>query len=158
MLNEIIVVVVGAFAKAGSIADKNGIANVFLTPVCGKIPNKAMVVAGTVAEKAGLHIGSTLLVMVTEKEPDETYGRQFGHTVLGAVAPTEILGLRKELGAALVLDVTNGSEAGEDAGEEGNTPNLNTAGLGNGANANAGNAGAGGNKAAGQDTGGKKKP
>lgn len=129
MLNEIVVVVVSAFQKPGAIADKNGIANVFLTPVAGKLPNQAMVVAGTVAEKAGLNIGSTLLVMITEKAPDETYGRQFGHTVLGPVAPTDILGLRKELGTALVIDTTNGSEATDDEAE-GATPNLNTASLG----------------------------
>ena len=112
MLNEIVVVVVGKFSKPGSEADKNGVENVYLTPVAGKMPNRAMVVAGTVAERAGLKIGSTLMVLIGERAADPVYGRQFNHTVLGEVKSPEILGLRKELGEALIIDVTNGAAGG----------------------------------------------
>lgn len=111
MLNEIVVAVVGKFSKPGSEADKNGMENVYLTPIAGKMPNRAMVVAGTVAERAGLKIGSTLMVLIGERAADPVYGRQFNHTVLGEVKPQEILGLRKELGSALVIDVTDGAAA-----------------------------------------------
>lgn len=127
MLNEIVVVVVGKFSKPGSEADKNGMENVYLTPIAGKMPNRAMVVAGTVAERAGLKVGSTLMVLIGERAADPVYGRQFNHTVLGEVKPQEILDLRKELGNALVIDVTDGATA--DAGNilEGNTqPAANT--------------------------------
>ena len=106
MFNEIVVVVVSPFQRVGKEADKNGIANVYLKCIAGKTPNQAQVVAGTVAEKAGLTIGKTLLVMVDERNPDPTYGRQFSHTVLGEVKPNEILGLQKELGKPLVIDTT----------------------------------------------------
>lgn len=126
MLNEIIVVAVSPFNKAGSEADKNGLMNVYLTPIAGKIPNQAMVVSGTVAQKAGLVVGTTLMVMISERASDPVYGRQFNHTVLGPVTPGEILGLRKELGAAIVLDTTS---ANANAPENVEVPVLNTSSL-----------------------------
>ena len=136
MFNEIFVAVISAF-QGEKKADKNGVINVWLTPVAGKVPNRAMVVAGTVAAQAGLEIGKTLMIMVTEtQEPDPQYGRRFNHTVLGEVKPSEILGLRKELGAALVIDVTAGAENTSgivnNAGAASNVPVLkvpNTSGL-----------------------------
>lgn len=112
MFNQIIVAVVGAFTKAGSEADKNGLQNVYLKCIAGKVPNKALVVAGTVAQRAGMAIGQTLLIMVDERESDPVYGRQFSHTVLGEVKPQEILGLRKDLGEPTIVDVNEGVEAG----------------------------------------------
>ena len=123
MLNEIVVVKVSAFQREGSLADKNGMANVYLTALAGKIPNKALVVAGTVAERAGLEIGKTCMVMITERDPDPQYGRQFNHTVIGEVEPSQILGYIKELGKSVVLDV-NTSVA-----NNGNTNALNTSAL-----------------------------
>ena len=128
MLNEIIVVAVSPFNKAGSEADKNGLMNVYLTPIAGKIPNQAMVVSGTVAQKAGLVVGTTLMVMISERASDPVYGRQFNHTVLGPVTPGEILGLRKELGAAIVVDTTT---EGANTVENVPTPSLNTSALPN---------------------------
>ena len=131
--NEIVVVVCSAFQKPGSLADKNGIENVFLTVVAGKIPNQAIVVSGTVAEKAGLTIGSTKLVMVNERDEDPVYGRQFSHTVLGDVAPSEILGLRRELGNPVVVDTTGTEGNPEGAAGAGSAAkpqlNTNTSGL-----------------------------
>ena len=105
MFNELCLVKVSAFKKEGSEADRNGAINVYLTPVAGKIPNRAMVVAGTVAEGNGLKIGNLQLVLINEVAPDEEYGRQFTHTVLdGEVKGLESIGLRKELGGATVVD------------------------------------------------------
>jgi len=112
MFNQIIVAVVGAFTKVGSEADKNGLQNVYLKCIAGKVPNKALVVAGTVAQRAGMAIGQTLLIMVDERESDPVYGRQFSHTVLGEVKPQEILGLRKDLGEPTIVDVNEGVVAG----------------------------------------------
>lgn len=108
MFNEVNVVVVSAF-QGEKKTDTHGATNVWLTPVAGKIPNTAMVVAGTVAEKAGLEVGKTLLVMVNEgaeREVDGVMRRQFNHTVLGEVKPLEIISLRKttELGPATIVD------------------------------------------------------
>lgn len=136
MLNELIAVVVSAF-QGEQKSDKNGKTNVWLTPVAGKIPSTAMVVAGTVAEQAGLAIGKTLLVMVNEGEEREVDGqklRQFNHTVLGEVKPMEILGLRKELGIA---DIIN-TKVLPVNGEASETPNLSTSNLNNGAAAKEG--------------------
>jgi len=112
MFNQIIVAVVGAFTKVGSEADKNGLQNVYLKCIAGKVPNKALVVAGTVAQRAGMAIGQTLLIMVDERESDPVYGRQFSHTVLGEVKPQEILGLRKDLGEPTIVDVNEGAGTG----------------------------------------------
>ena len=131
MLNEVVVVVVSAF-QGEQKADRNGKVNVWLTPVAGKIPNQALVVAGSVAEKAGLEIGKTLLVMVNEGVEDPQYGRQFNHTVLGTVAPMEIIGLRRDLGAASII-VTKQPVNGDQGNTNGTaaTPTMSTSGLGN---------------------------
>jgi ribosomal protein S28E/S33 len=125
MLNELVVVKTSAF-QGEKKADKNGMENIWLTPVAGKIPNQALVISGTVADKAGLQAGQTLLVMINETASDAVYGRQFSHTVLGPVSVGDILPLRKELGAALVLDTKIETEPKEDEKPSMNTSNLNT--------------------------------
>lgn len=129
MLNEIVVVVVSAFQGEKKV-DANGKTNVWLTPVAGKIPNQALVVAGTVAEKAGLVEGKTLLVMVNEGAEDPQYGRQFNHTVLGDVKPMDIIGLRRDLGTAAIV-VTKEPVNGEQSNGNGApaTPVINTSKL-----------------------------
>lgn len=86
-------------------ADRHGVQNVWLTPLCGKIPNQAMVVAGTVAAQEGnkLESGKNYLISVTERDPDPVYGRQFNITVVTEVAGTEVFGYVKELGKAVVV-------------------------------------------------------
>lgn len=121
MLNELVLVKVSDFKKEGAEADRHGVLNVYLQPIAGKIPNQAQVIAGTVAESNGLISGNLQLVLVNETAPDEEYGRQFSVTVLdGDIKGTEVLGYRKELGSALVLDTkgTAGGEGGE-GGESG---------------------------------------
>ena len=104
MFNSTVVVKVSPFQKEGKLADKNGLPNVYLTAIAGQIPSTAQVVSGTVAERAGLKIGGTFLVMVSEGKEDAQYGRQFNHTVIGEVAAMEVVTLQKELGRPSVLD------------------------------------------------------
>jgi hypothetical protein len=125
MLNELLVVSVSAFQGEKKI-DKNTKTNVWLTPIAGIIPTTAMVVAGTVAEQAGLEIGSTKLVMINETAEREVEGvmrRTFNYTVLGDVKPMEIIGLRKELGKAGTVDTAPLPINGEQ-------PNMSTSQLG----------------------------
>ncbi len=109
MYNEIVAVVVSPFQGQNAV-DKNGKNAVWLTPIAGKIPNRAMVVAGTVAERASLVSGTTVMVMINEGVADEQYGRRFNHTVLGPVEVSDILHLRKELGTPTIVDVTGGTD------------------------------------------------
>ena len=60
-MNELVLVKTNLFKKEGMEADKNGMNNVFLEPIAGKMPNQAMVVAGTVAESNGLVAGNLQL-------------------------------------------------------------------------------------------------
>lgn len=109
-MNELVVVKTSAY-QGEKTHDKHGKANVWLKPIAGKLPNQTMVLAGTVAEKEEIGIGQTLLVMVTEGTPDPEFGRQFSVTKLDTVAGRDILGYRKELGEAIVIDTKNGTAA-----------------------------------------------
>lgn len=86
-------------------ADRHGVQNVWLTPLCGKIPNQVMVVAGTVAAQEGnkLESGKNYLISITERDSDPVYGRQFNITVVTEVAGTEVFGYVEELGKAVVV-------------------------------------------------------
>jgi hypothetical protein len=115
MFNELVLVKVSAFRpKNGKHADKNGMQNTYLSPIAGKIPNKAMVQAGTVAVDNGLTIGETALLSVTEGKVSEQYGRQFNVTYLGKPTLMEILTLRRELGNGFVVDVTDSETIAEE--------------------------------------------
>jgi hypothetical protein len=134
-MNELVLVKVNDFRKEGQEADKNGVQNVFLEPIAGKMPNQSMVIAGTVAEAAGLISGNLQLVLVNEKAPDATYGRQFSVTVLDAdVSGKDVVNYRKELGVALVIDTkTPAKPEGSDAPTT-NTSKATAGGTAGGAN------------------------
>ena len=108
-------------------ADRHGVQNVWLTPLCGKIPNQAMVVAGTVAAQEGnkLESGKNYLISVTERDPDPVYGRQFNITVVTEVAGTEVFGYVKELGKAVVV-ATKVADNGTANILDNDTPAANT--------------------------------
>jgi len=110
MLNEVALVKVSDFKREGQEADKNGVQNVFLSPVAGKIPNWSQVIAGTVAQGNGLISGNLQLVMITEGKETEVNGelrRQFNVTVLDAdVSGKDVINLRKELSAGYVIPMT----------------------------------------------------
>jgi hypothetical protein len=95
-------------------ADKNGKMPVILNVVAGKMPNKAIVQSGTVAERAGLTVGKLAFIQVRETESDDKYGRQFNITKLGDVSPMEALQAEAMLGKPEVFQT---EKSGEGQGE-----------------------------------------
>ena len=94
-------------------ADKNGMQNVILTPIGGKIPSKR-VLAGTLADRAGFHVGEVHMVSIQELPASAEYGRQFQFTSLGTVAPgLELLKACKECGSPFVVDVNGNALVAE---------------------------------------------
>lgn len=139
MFNEVLIVRPDYFKETGGIVttDKNGKMNVFLQPIAGQIPNKAMVVAGSVAISSGICLpdgkiaGKLQMVLVNETAPDPEYGRQFSVTVLDSDVPaTSILEYRSKLGAANVLDVNPKENATDEASDA--KPSLNTTAVNTG--------------------------
>jgi len=110
MYNEITVVKVDYFKAKGNVQtfDAKGKPNVILVPVCGKIPNQAQVIAGSVAMNAGIllsdgSISSPLqMVHITEGKTDPTYGRQFSVSWLSEVSARDLSTHQKEMGKGLV--------------------------------------------------------
>ena len=111
-LSGFAVVKVDAFNKEGKQADKNGLQNIILSPIGGRIPSKR-VLAGTIADRAGFKIGEVHLVSFQEEEAD-SYGRRFTFTSLGVVAPgLELLKACKECGSPGLVDVSNNAQPTE---------------------------------------------
>lgn len=125
MYNELCVVKVEYFKATGGVQtfDKNTKPNVILVPVCGRIPNQAQVLSGSVAMSSGIldsdgAISAPLqLVHVTERPVDPTYGRQFSVGKIENFSTTQLLTYQKELGKGNV-EVTKVPETVAD--------NLNT--------------------------------
>lgn len=134
MFNEFVVVKVSAY-KGEKESDRHGVQNVWLTPLAGRIPNQAMVVAGTVAsqEDNKLEVGKTCLIQVVERDEDPVYGRQFGITVIQEVSGMEAFNLSKELGKGGVVvtkEPANGPNTNGILGKQNSaTPTLNTSKL-----------------------------
>lgn len=105
-MESIAIIKVSEFRGANARADKNGLAPMFLSPLAGKIPNRAMILSGTMAQRDGIFENDTIMVQFTETEADAKYGRQFTVTNLGIVTRLEYITLKKELGAPEVIDVT----------------------------------------------------
>lgn len=105
-MNTIAIVNANAFRKDGRGYDRNGKQNVFLTCIAGKMPNKCMVMSGTVAEQNGIEIGKTYMVAFNEGKTDPQYGRQFSTTKLGEVSVIDTLTAVDRLGEAVIVDVT----------------------------------------------------
>lgn len=142
MFNEVLIVRPDYFKEQGGIVttDKNGKMNVFLQPIAGQIPNKAMVIAGSVAISSGICLpdgkiaGKLQMVLVNETAPDAEFGRQFSVTVLDSDVPaTSILDYRARLGAANVLDVSPKENGAEQTSDK---PSLNTSAVAPAAGAN----------------------
>jgi hypothetical protein len=110
-MNTIAIVNANAFRKDGRGYDRNGKQNIFLTCIAGKMPNKCMVMSGTVAEQNGIEIGKTYMVAFNEGKTDPQYGRQFSTTKLGEVSVIDTLTAVDRLGEAVVVDVTAAAPA-----------------------------------------------
>lgn len=89
--------------------DKHDKSPVLLKCLAGKMPNKA-VISGTIAERSNFELNKSYLVQITETETNE-YGRNFQFTNLGLLSALDILQVKKELGAATILEVTTEKKA-----------------------------------------------
>lgn len=99
-------------------ADRNGKMPVIMTPFKGSVPNRAMVITGTVAERAGIETGNSYLVQFREIESNE-YGRQFRHTNLGKIDAIDLATRDfSALGEANIIDVSKSAEAKAQAEED----------------------------------------
>ena len=92
MLQTVALCSVSEYKKEGKEKDVNGKQNLFLSPLNGEIPNKCMVIAGTIAENLNISSGNTYLFKFTEKsEKDEIYGRQFSTSVIAKPSCMDII-------------------------------------------------------------------
>ncbi len=109
--SNLAIVSVSEFQGKESEPDKNGLNPVYLTPICGVIPNRN-VIAGTVAQNTGLEIGKSYLVKWSRLEDDEEYGAQFGYTKVSEVNDQMmIINSEASLGAGRLLDAENMSKS-----------------------------------------------
>lgn len=111
-MNGLAIVKVQGFKKQGSEADSNGVENVILVPLAGKLPSKR-VIAGTVALNSGFRINNDdrILVSYTEVEPDTQYGRQFRFTPVGSITTMEFMQAHKDFGEPTIINVEEPVEA-----------------------------------------------
>lgn len=92
MLQTVALCSVNEYKKEGKERDKNGKQNLFLSPLNGEIPNKCMIIAGTIAENLNISSGNTYLFKFTEKsEKDEIHGRQFSTSVIAKPSCMDII-------------------------------------------------------------------
>ncbi|MCK9575560.1 MAG: hypothetical protein M0R51_06345 [Clostridia bacterium] len=92
MLQTVALCSVSEYRKEGKEKDVNGNQNLFLTPLNGEIPNKCMVIAGTIAEGLGISSGNTYLFKFTEKkEKDDVYGRQFNTSIIARPSCMDVI-------------------------------------------------------------------
>ena len=105
-MNSIVAVNATAFMKKDRTHDNNGNQNLFLNPIAGKIPNKTLVISGTIANQLGIELGKSYLLGINEGKPSDIFGRQFSVTNLGGLSPLDMLKVVNELGNAVVIDVT----------------------------------------------------
>lgn len=92
MLQTVALCSVSEYRKEGKEKDVNGNQNLFLTPLNGEIPNKCMVIAGTIANGLGISSGNTYLFKFTEKkEKDDVYGRQFNTSIIARPSCMDVI-------------------------------------------------------------------
>jgi len=117
-MNSLFVASVGNFNKEGSTHDKNGHQNLWLSPLAGKIPNRAMILGGTIAVNQNVIAGKSYLFSCTEGEVDEEFGRQFNVIKVSDITPLEIMDSVGKLGKAVIVDVSATAETTEEVSEE----------------------------------------
>lgn len=95
--------------------DKNGLAPIVLTAICGQLPNRgANVLSGTVAQSAGIEHGKTYAVQITETAYDCQYGRRFNVQKLQELSFVDLLLAKKELPKPSILDVVDDQPTAEE--------------------------------------------
>lgn len=147
MYNQRAIVRVEYFKAKGNVmtTDGKGLPNVILIPVCGKMPNQAQVLAGSIAignrilNEDGSISSNLQQVHITEGTPDPTYGRQFNVAWLSNVDPMQLDHYEEKLGKGIVEITKVSTVVTPNAGEnvaaaenaaKGLTPKLNTSSLG----------------------------
>jgi len=113
-MNTIFVAKASPFMKPGKATDKNGAQNLWLSPIAGKIPNRALVLNGTIAQREQVFDGDVCLFQATEGEVDPKHGRQFSVTNLGRVSALEMVKMMGELGDAVIIDTNQAEAVAED--------------------------------------------
>lgn len=83
-------------------SDKNGFAPVILTAYNGIVPEKARVISGTVAHRAGLTVGKNYAVKITLARMDSQYGEQYQYDVVGELTTVETVTKLHEFGQGVV--------------------------------------------------------
>lgn len=74
-----------------AVADKNGFAPVILSAHNGTLPEKARVISGTVAQRAGMQVGHNYAVKVSLVKIDDQYGEQYQYEVIGELSTMEVI-------------------------------------------------------------------
>lgn len=85
-----------------AVADKNGFAPVILVSYNGTLPEKARVISGTVAHRAGLETGKNYAIKVTMSHLDDQYGEQYQYDVVGEITVLEVATKLREFGQGVV--------------------------------------------------------
>ena len=101
-------------------ADKNGNFPVYLKSHNGPIPERARVLSGTVAYRAGMDINKIYLVNIVETGENE-YGKTYRHSVVGEISTVEFATNQGKFGVGKVtkevapnVAVTAGTDEDED--------------------------------------------
>jgi hypothetical protein len=75
----------------GTKLDKNGLSSVYLTSIHGApIPERARVMSGTLAERAGLQLHHSYLMKIDESGSNE-YGTNYTYLVLNELSVADII-------------------------------------------------------------------
>ena len=82
--------------------DKKGKMPVYLDCANGELPQRARVLAGTIAENLGLEVGKIYAITVTHTGESE-YGPTYRHSNFGVISTVEYLGMMKSLPKAELL-------------------------------------------------------
>lgn len=79
------------FVKGGGDAspDVNGNMSIQFTTLAGKLPTRALVLSGTVAQAQGIEAGNTYVVQATYRDTN-SYGENFNITNLGKLTPIDL--------------------------------------------------------------------
>lgn len=104
MLNNMIVASVTGFSGTTT-PDKNGNSPVMLQCIAGQMPNRN-VLAGTVAQRAGIEVGKTYLVNVRETGYDDVFGPDYTFIkIMELKSGLDIVQAARELGEPRILYV-----------------------------------------------------
>ena len=91
-------------------ADSNGLMPVLLNVISGTCPTKR-ILSGTAAKNAGLTVGQTYIISVSEGDVDPEYGRQFDFNAIKEMSVMDIIEHGTAFGPAKLVEVDAPVEA-----------------------------------------------